>query len=299
MTPGNQAEHKAMSGVVAVLWAALSSGLLAVMWIIVRKLSDHIHPLEITFFSAFFGFLVFLPTVLPQGLRVFRSSRLTTHFIRAAFNGTGIMAWFLALTLMPLADAAALSLLVPLAVSVGAMIFLKEPMGPRRWFALVFGAFGALVVAQPGYQSFNLGVLLVMVMVFAAATQRIIAKFLTRTESSSTSVLYVMLFMSPLTLIVASFVWTWPELEDYPWLFAIGALLSAGHFAFMRSISLADVSAMEPVNFTRIVWAALLGFIFFYEVPQLSTWVGGLMIISATTYVAHREASMRRNRNSI
>ena len=297
MRAGEQHLQSTAAGVIAVLWAALSSGLLAIMWVIVRKLSDHIHPLEITFFGAFFGFLVFLPTVLPQGLRVFRTSRLSIHFIRATFNGTAILSWFFALTLMPLADAVALSLLIPLAVSIGAMIFLKEAMGPRRWFALAFGAAGALVVAQPGYQTVNLGILLVLLMVFAAAIQRVIAKFLTRTESSSTAVIYLMLFMSPVTLAAAAFVWTWPEAADYPWLFAIGALLSGAHFAFMRSIRLADVSALEPVNFTRLVWAAILGFIFFAEIPELRTWIGGLMIICATTYVAHREAVLRNGRN--
>jgi len=59
-------------------------------------------------------------------------------------------------------------------------------------------------------------------------------------------------------------------------------------------LRLADVSALEPVNFTRLIWGALFGFLFFAEVPDIFTWIGGIMIISATSYVAHREAKLGR-----
>jgi drug/metabolite transporter (DMT)-like permease len=78
----------------------------------------------------------------------------------------------------------------------------------------------------------------------------------------------------------------------------IGALLSLGHFALMRSLRLANVSALEPVNFTRLIWGCLFGFLFFNEVPNIYVWVGGFMIISATTYVAHREAQRRKKASS-
>jgi drug/metabolite transporter (DMT)-like permease len=280
-------------GFAAVLWAAASSGILAIMWVFVRRMAEHLHPLEITFFGTFFGFLFFLPTVLKLGFGVFKTNHMSHHFYRGCFNGVAILAWFMALTLLSLADAAALNLMSPLCVSVGAVIVLKEHMGPRRWFALGLGAAGALVVIRPGFEQVGLGVWLVMVTVIASAGQRLFAKSLIATDSSTTCVLYLTFFMIPISLAAALFVWEWPALEDYPWLILIGAMLSLAHYALMRSLRLADVSALEPVNFTRLIWGALLGFVFFAEVPDIYTWIGGFLIISATSYVAHREAQAR------
>jgi drug/metabolite transporter (DMT)-like permease len=148
-------------------------------------------------------------------------------------------------------------------------------------------------VIRPGFEEVSLGVGLVMITVFASAGQRVFAKSLIATDSSTTCVLYLTLFMIPITLAAAVFVWQWPALEHYPWLILIGALLSLAHYALMRSLRLADVSALEPVNFTRLIWGALFGFLFFAEVPDIFTWIGGFMIISATSYVAHREAMAR------
>ena len=70
-------------------------------------------------------------------------------------------------------------------------------------------------------------------------------------------------------------------------------MLSTAHFAWMRALLLADISALEPTNFTRLIWGALLGFIFFSEIPTIWVWIGGLMIIMSTSYIARREAAIR------
>lgn len=279
----------------AVLWAALSSGILTSMWVIVRQLSDRIHPLEITFFATFFGFLFLSCSTIKYGRKIFKTFKLKLHFYRGTVNGLAILSWFTALTLIPLADASALNLLAPLFTSIGAVLFLGERMGPRRWMALSIGVIGALVIMRPGFGYIDsLGLWLVFITVIASAVQRLLGKSVISEDSSTTCVLYLTLFMIPVALISASFVWIWPDFGDLPWLVLIGALLSLGHYALMRSLNLADVSALEPVNFTRLVWGALFGFLFFQESPDLFTWIGGFMIISATSYVAHRESKLKK-----
>ena len=147
---------------------------------------------------------------------------------------------------------------------------------------------------RPGFGYINgIGLWLVFITVVASAVQRLLGKSVISQDSSTTCVLYLTLFMIPVALVSASFVWIWPALGDFPWLILIGALLSLGHYALMRSLNLADVSALEPVNFTRLIWGALFGFLFFQETPDLYTWIGGFMIISATSYVAHRESKLK------
>ena len=139
-------------GLFAFVYAASFSALLSIMWVIVRKLSETIHPLEIPFWASIFGLLIFIPTIVKEGIIVLATQRAPLHFLRALFNGSAVVAWFWAITLIPLADAAALNLIAPLLITIGAIIFFGEKVGLRRWGALIFGGFGALVVVRPGFQ---------------------------------------------------------------------------------------------------------------------------------------------------
>ena len=263
------------------------------MWVLVRNLSSSIHPLEISFWGSVFGLLTFLPTFFKMGPNVFFTKRTRLHLVRAICNGSALLAWFCALTLVPLADAVALTLIAPLLITIGAIFFFNEKVGKRRWMALCFGGVGAVVVLQPGFQTLNLGTILLLVTVLFSAIQRLISKSLVRTENSTTCVIYLMLFMVPITFIPSIFVWTYPTLTEFGILALIGVLLSTAHFAWMRALLLADISALEPTNFTRLIWGALLGFIFFSEIPTIWVWIGGLMIIMSTSYIARREAAIR------
>lgn len=285
----------AKTQLIAIAWAILSSACLASLWVIVRHMSSRFHAFEITFFGTLFGLIVFIPWMIRVGPSAFKSNKKVWHMVRATCNGIGILAWFWAVTLMPLADAAALNLVAPLAVTILAMIFLGEIVRLRRWIALGFGAAGALVVIRPGFQEVSLGVWLVMITVLFSAFQRIIAKSLTSTEGSATSVVYLLIFMLPITFAAALTEWVTPQPADMIGFVSIGILLGSAHYCLMASLQLADVSALEPYNFTRLIWGALFGFIFFQEGLKLTTVIGGLMIIVATTYLAHREAALRRS----
>lgn len=279
-----------------MFYAALFSALLAVGWVLVRHVSNNIHPLEVTFWGNFFGFLTFVIATFISGRQNFRTSRAKVHFVRAAFNSCAILAWFWGLNLIPLADAAALNLIAPLLITVGAIVFFNETVGPRRWMALAVGAAGALVVVRPGFQEFDLGLGLVSITIVFSAGQRLVSKSLSHTDPSITSVLYLMLFMLPFTLAASVAVWSWPTLSELGLMAILGFLLSMAHFAWMRALTYADISAIEPIGFTRLLWGALFGFLFFSEIPTIWTWVGGIMIVGATTYIARREAALRSGR---
>ena len=280
-------------GLFAFFYAAAFSALLSIMWVIVRKLSETIHPLEIPFWASIFGLLIFIPTIVKEGVIVLETQRAPLHFLRALFNGSAVVAWFWAITLIPLADAAALNLIAPLLITIGAIIFFGEKVGLRRWGALIFGGLGALVVVRPGFQELDLGMFLVAITVVLSAGQRLLSKELIKTDSSSTCVIYLMAFMVPINLVPAIPVWTTPSLTDFPLLILVGLLLSLAHFTWMKAVKLADISALEPINFTRLIYGSAFGFLFFAEIPTGWTWLGGIMIIFSTTYISRREAALR------
>lgn len=273
----------------AVILMVISSGFFSGQHGVVRYLAPEIPPLELVFFRNLFGFAVFIPWLLRNGFGAMGTQRFGMHTLRAFTNMGSLMAFFTALSLMHLADAAALFLSVPLFVCFGAILFLGERVGPARWIALAIGCVGALVIIRPGFETVGIGSLLVLVAAVFAASTRLLAKSLSRTDSPSSIVAYVTLLMMPVTLVPAVFVWQWPDLAHLPWLFAVGAFGSFGQLSAVKAYSLVDVSFAEPMVFTRLIWAAAIGYFAFAEIPGIWTWVGGAFIVAATTIIArHR-----------
>ncbi len=278
----------------AIALIVIGSAFFATMHAGVRFVSAEIHPFEIAFFRNVFGFMVFVPMLARSGLKLLRTRRIGAHVGRGAINSFSMLAWFTALSLIPLADATALALTGPLFVTLGAVFFLGETVRPRRWVALGIGAAGTLVIIRPGFEAVSLGAILVLATSFTVSGSKLIAKSLARTDPTVTIVAYLTLTMMPATLIAALFVWIWPSPAQLAQLAVIGVLGSAGHLCFVKAYKFADVSAVEPITFTRLIWAALIGYLAFAEFPDLWVWIGGGMIVAATSYIAQREAAARR-----
>jgi drug/metabolite transporter (DMT)-like permease len=122
----------------------------------------------------------------------------------------------------------------------------------------------------------------------------IIVKTLSRTEPTNAVVTYMVLLMTPMSLLPAVPVWGWPAWALWPWLVSMGAVGSAGHFCFTRSLALADASAVIPYDYTRLLFVAGIGWIAFGEFPDGLTWVGAAVIAAATIYITRREAYLAR-----
>jgi len=120
----------------------------------------------------------------------------------------------------------------------------------------------------------------------------IVIKSLARTETSTTMTIYSTLLMSPITLIFAIPVWQHPDSGQILLLLIVGALASAGHLALATAMKLAEVTALTPIEFTKLIWVAIFGFLLFGEIPDWGVWVGGTLIFSATTYMSLRERQL-------
>ena len=103
----------------------------------------------------------------------------------------------------------------------------------------------------------------------------------------------MVLLMTPLSLIPAVFYWQWPTGEQLPWLVAVGILGTLAQMAMTQSLRVADVTAVLPFDFMKLIWGALIGYIFFSEVPDAGTWLGGVTIFAGATYIAYRESRLK------
>jgi drug/metabolite transporter (DMT)-like permease len=280
----------------AALWmvgaALFFSGLSA----LIRQLGQEMHPFEVAFFRNLFGFLFMVPWLMRIGFGVLRTSRLGMYTWRSLLSLASMLAWFSALPLMPFEQAVALSFTAPLFATMGAALILKETVRARRWSATAFGFLGVLVIVRPGFgDGLGIGATLAILSSMISAGLTLIVKDLSRTEPSDAVVTYMVLLLTPMSLLPAAFVWQWPLAEQWPLLVAMGVLGSLGHMCLMRSFALADASAVMPYDYTRMLFATLIGYLAFAEVPDLWTWVGAAVIASSAIYIAHRETVRRQS----
>ncbi len=278
-------------GMLLMLGATLG---FSAMHAVIRIASTEQHPFEAAFFRNLFGLLVLVPFLLRHGFGAFRTRRLPLHGLRGAVHTGAMLMFFVAVPITPLGTVAALGFTAPLFVAVGAALFLGEALRMRRAAALVAGFAGALLIIRPGMAALDLGTLLVLGSSAVWAGAMILIKLLSRTESSLTLTAYMALFLTPLTAIAAAFVWRWPSLVELGWFALMGALGTVGHLCLAQAFREADATAVLPVDFLRLIWASLLGYLLFAEIPVLYVWLGGIVIFSSTLYLAYREARVSR-----
>jgi len=276
------------------LWMVLAAASFAALTTVIRKLSGSLHPFEMAFFRNLFGLFFMLPWFMRVGLKGMKTDRLPLHAFRSIIGLSAMLCWFTAVSMMPIAEATALSFTTPLFATIGAALFLGEIVRVRRWAATVAGLIGALVIVRPAGIEIGVAASLVLVASAFMSVAALSVKSLSRTETPNTIVLFMGMLMTPMSLIPALFHWTTPRPTDYLWFVALGLFATLGQLSMVRSFAVADVSAVLPFDFSRLIFAAILGYFFFAESPDAWTWVGAAIIFSAALYTAHRESKQAR-----
>ncbi len=276
--------------ITGIFFMLVSSVCAAGMHVAVKFVALDIHPFELFFLRQSIALVLLAPIFINIGFAALKTERLGAHFMRGVFMTAGGMAWFWAISLVPLAKVTALNLSAVLFTVLGAIIFLKEASEWKRWAALIFGFAGVVVIVRPGYEVISFGVILVIVTRLFPMGARLLSKILSRTERTPTIVVYGALAMSVLSAIPAAIVWITPNLEQFGLivLISIGGTLS--QLAMVTAYKVGDIGAVEPFHFVRLIWAALFGFVIFGEIPEIWVWVGASMIILAVSYLAQGEA---------
>jgi drug/metabolite transporter (DMT)-like permease len=277
----------------AVLMVGACAGFAAMM-AIVRRVSPEIHPFEAAFFRNLLGTIFILPWIFQAGRDALRTGRPAMHVMRSVCGLAAMLLLFTALSMLPLADVTALSFTAPLFATIGAALLLSEHVGARRWTATLVGFFGALVIIRPGAGTFTGASLVALASAVAIAAAQLSVKSLSRTEHPNAIVLIMGLLMTPMSLLPAAFVWTWPNWSTFLWLLLMGLVATIGQVFLVRAMQAADASAVMPFDFSRLIFASALGWLMFGERPDAWTWVGAAIIVAATVYIARREANLAR-----
>tara|TARA_R110000868_G_scaffold11116_8_gene54477 strand:+ start:9044 stop:9964 length:921 start_codon:yes stop_codon:yes gene_type:complete len=278
------------------IWILISAVCLTAMAATVRHLSSDVHTFIIAFFRIGLGFVFMAPWLIRTRLKGLRTKKTPWFALRAVVTTVASLGFFYALGEIPLADAVAVMFTRPLYGTVFAIVFLGEIVGRRRWTALGFGFLGVLVMVRPGFEVINLGLAAVFVASIAGAAAAILIRYLSRTESPDTITMYMVLFTTPVMLTLALFVWQTPTWEQVGWLAFTGLTGTLGQRAMSRGYAAADASIILPMDFSRLIIAAVFGYVLFTEIPSVYTAIGGMLIFTSTVYIAQREARKSRSR---
>jgi drug/metabolite transporter (DMT)-like permease len=256
---------------------------------VVIHLTASMHVFEIAFIRQVIGAVFMTLAFGRRGFRLLHTRRLPMHVLRAALNVVAMVCFFLGLASEAMATVVSLSLSVPLLASLAAVVFLGEPMRARRWIALGLGLVGSLAIIRPGVQPVSFGVVMVLVSNVVWAFGLVTIKSLTRTDSSVTITFYAALLQTPMALCFAAFVWTWPSAEQLLWLAVIGVFGTLAQLSLSHAFRLADATLVLPVDFTKVIWAGLIGYLAFGQVPQPWVWVGAVIVFCGVLYNALQE----------
>ena len=269
---------------------ALATLLVTGMVICVRMVPGRLHPFQLAFFRNFFGLAALVAWQAGSGPGFLKTRRLRLHLGRGLFNLLAMLAFYSAVFITPMASIAALNFTSPLFASLLAILVLKEPFRLRRLLVIAIGMAGAAIILRPGIQGIGWGPPLILFSAMMWAVSLIFIKALSRTDSSLTIATYMVIVTTPFSLLAAVPVWQWPGGEQLFWMLLVGLLGSAGQICLAQAFKMAEASSVLPFDFLQLIWAALLGFLVFGEVPDRWVWVGGTLIFLSSTTLALKES---------
>jgi drug/metabolite transporter (DMT)-like permease len=261
---------------------------------IIRTLSSDLPPVEIAFFRSIFAVLLQLPFVVWYGMASLKTARPELHVARGVLHAVSMILWFVALSMISLAEAAALEFAAPIMATTIAILFLGEVARMRRLIALAIGIIGVFIVVRPGFEAVTWGQILVLTSVALWAGCQLIIRELGRTDSAFVQGFYTVVIFVPITAVVAIPVWVWPTWTELGVSFIIAASSTIGIWFYGEAFRRAEMTAILPLESTKLIWGVLYGLVLFSEEPEILTLIGGVVIFSAAAYITIREAQLAR-----
>lgn len=271
------------------LWMIVAGLGYTTMSILVRRLSGEFSTYQLLFLRNVVALLLMAPWMFQGGLSALRTRQLPLHCLRTALAYVATLGLFYGVTVIPLAEATALSFTQPLFIVVLAAFLLRERIGNARAIATLIGFLGVLVVLRPGIAEIGIGALVIVGAAAIYAGSNICIKILVRTDTPSVTVVYVNLLMIPLSAGPAAASWVTPDWSELAWIIALGAAGTLGVIGLTRAYRVADASAVVPFDFLKLPFAAFGAYLLFGESADLWTWLGATIIFASSYALVRSE----------
>jgi drug/metabolite transporter (DMT)-like permease len=257
-----------------------------------KTLSTSGYPvIEVIWARYVFAFIFMLVMFLPRnGRGLFTIRRLWTQVVRGLLLFFSSYFYFHGVVYLSLATAASISLTSPLIVTALSSRLLGEPVGPRRWAAVVVGFAGAVIIVRPGHADFDWHILWVVASTICSAFYQLFSRRYGQAERPDASATVATIVG---TIAASPFVpleWVMPaSLWHFVLFVGMGVMAGTGHYFLTIAYSQAPAAVVSPFNYTQLIGAAVLGYLIFDESPDVWTWAGAAVIIASGLYVGYRE----------
>jgi len=287
-----QAGSSTLRGIVLMCAAVLC---FTVMDALIKHLAGRYPTLQLVFARNVFALIpVIYPLMKDGGFKLLRTRRPVGHALRAVFGLISMCCFFYAYGQLELATVIAIGFSAPLFMTALSVPMLGEPVGWRRWTAVLVGFAGVLIMTRPGVGMLEASALIAVLGAYLYALVVVVIRKLGATEHPATIVLYFTFTSAMVSGAAMPFLWVTPSLADWPFLVGIGLLGGVAQLTMTRAFMQAPVAVIAPFEYSSMLWAVTLGYFFWGEVPDRWVWVGTAIVVGSGLYILYRETRRRR-----
>lgn len=272
----------------------LAAGLFSVTVLIIKILGQSIHVTQILLCRQAVMIAMVVPAVLKgfPGILVTKTPGL--QILRILFALGAMMLGFTAFIELPLAEATALGFAKSFFVSIFAIIILKETVGPRRWAAVVAGFLGVIIMLQPGTDNFSIYSIYAVAGAGFAGLVMVLIRLMSRTENPKTILAWQAIGIGLIMIIPGIWFWLAPTAYQWMLIIALGILSYGAQMMNILAYKYGEASLMASLDYIRLLYATVLGFMFFDVFPSGATWIGAAIIVASAIYTVWREAKRKQ-----
>ena len=262
-------------------WMAGWLLLMVVIAVAGREAARELSVFQIMLMRSTLGMFMLWPLVRAAGgLKAVRTQRLPQHVLRNAMHYAAQYGWFVALTLIPLAQVVAIEFTMPIWSAALAVLVLGERMNALKWFAVLLGLIGVAVIVRPHTGEPDVGQLIALSTALGFAVSVVLVKSLTRTDAAVAISFWMLVVQSAIGLVPALLVWQWPSATAWGWVVVVAFCGTYSHFCFAKAMQHADTTVVVPMDFLRVPLTALVGWLLYAEQLDLFTALGVGLILA-------------------
>ena len=280
--------------VVGVFWMLVTGACFVAVNGLVKSLGGAVPAAEAAFLRYVLGLVFLLPMIRPILNARLTKRQVGLFSLRGVVHTLGVVCWFYAMSQIPIAEVTAMGYLTPVYVTIGAALFLGETLALRRIAAVIVALVGVFIILRPGFRELSPGHIAMLFTALFFSVGYLTAKKMSDEVSPAVVVgmlsVTVTIGLAPLAVAV----WVTPTLWQLVILFGVACFATAGHYTMTLAFAAAPVTVTQPVTFLQLVWAVLLGWAAFDESVDIWVVLGGLLIISAISFITWREAVLKR-----
>ena len=281
----------------AILLTLSASFFAVLMEALIRAAQYDSNVFTIGFLRFFFGLLIIFPYLVKNKFTTYKTKNLKFYIVRGLFNIPVMILGFGALVYIPFEQFKAMNFLSPIIVVLLSFLIFREKIFKYRILALVIGFLGTIIIIRPGYVEFNIGTIMVLVSLLFWSFIIILSKYVSKDDSPITMVSYQYTLMTFFALPLAIYFWETPSLSSILYVF-IGAISGTIlHLCLGRAYKYADLSVTQPIWFSGLIFGSAFGYFLFKEIPDLWTWIGGVVVFSSVLIITYNERSKEEKKN--